>query len=245
MGLLKIYPELTESTTNMTSTTDAELIRNDPFCHQLSPEIVKDIMQCGRVQSFRKGEVIFRQDEMNGHIYFLLQGRISISASRQSGEGTIIDLFTSGSLCLMNSAFLNLPSMVTAEAMSDVRVIAIAVSDFNAMISRHPVLAQIALQQMTKQGRMLLNQVRQLKLQSANERLAHYILSRLGRHEGQVITELEDERRVIAQRLGMTPESLSRSIAALRSIGVSFEQRTVRVADAAALRNYCGLDAME
>lgn len=241
MGSLKLYPGLNGNS----YLNDQDLIRNASFCRDLSPEALAHIQRVGKVEYYRRGEAVFRQRDEATHIYLLLQGKVSITTARSSGECTIVEMVPAGKILLLSSSMLNLPYMVTAEAITDLRVLSIPASTFNEMLNQHPTLSMVSLRQMACESRLLVDQVRQLKLQTANERLAHYILSRLDRHEGQVITELEDERRVIAQRLGMTPESLSRSIAALKNVGVVFEQRTVRVADAASLRNYCGLEVME
>jgi len=240
MGSLRLYPSLT----TFGQASEHDLVRNSAFCRTLSPEALGQLQRAGLLQHYRKGETVFRQREEATHFYLLLKGKVSITAARESGEDTIVDILPEGNLFLMNSALLELPYMVTAEAVTDIRVLAVPVAEFKEMLAKHPSLALITLNQLAAQTRMLVDQVRQLKLQSANERLAHYILSLVDITEGSAITELEEERRVIAQRLGMTPESLSRSIAALKNVGVIFEQRTVRVADAAALRNYCGLEAM-
>lgn len=241
MGSLKLYPGLGSSN----YINDQELVRNASFCRELTPEALENIQQAGKIEYYRRGDAVFRQRDEATHIYLLLQGKVSITTARSSGECTIVEMVPAGKVLLLNSCMLNLPYMVSAEALTDLRVLAIPAPTFIEMLTRHPSLSMVALRQMAYESRLLVDQVRQLKLQTANERLAHYILSRLDRHEGSVITELEDERRVIAQRLGMTPESLSRSIAALKNVGVVFEQRTVRVADAASLRNYCGLELMD
>jgi CRP/FNR family transcriptional activator FtrB len=53
---------------------------------------------------------------------------------------------------------------------------------------------------------------------------------------------LPEERQLIAQKLGMTPESLSRAFADLKRLGVTGRGRQVVVADAASLERYAALD---
>jgi len=240
MGSVKLYPGLAGS--NYLS--DHDLLKNSALARELSSEALDALIRAGRVEYYRRGDTLFRQRENPTHIFLLLQGKVSLTTSRESGECTIVEMISAGKMLLTSSAILNTPYLVTGEAITDLRVFSISIADFTDLVAKHPSIALVALRQMANNSLTLVNQVRQLKLQSANERLAHYILSRLDRTEGSVITELDEERRVIAQRLGMTPESLSRSIAALKTVGVTFEQRTVRVTDAVALRNYCGLDVI-
>lgn len=240
MGYHMPYNSL--ATYTSTARSDIELIRAGRFCQDLSAEVADQLYCAGEVRTYRKGEVVFRQGQPPREIHFLLQGKVCFTTTRESGEAVVVELIPAGNFFLTNSVVLNMPYLLGAEAASNLRLLVVPAENFLQLMGRHPALNQLALKQLAGQTRVLLNQISQLKLLSANERLAHYILCRLDRQEGAIITELEDERRVIAQRLGMTPESLSRSIAALRPIGVTFEQRTVRVADAGKLRQFCGLD---
>ena len=52
------------------------------------------------------------------------------------------------------------------------------------------------------------------------------------------MVNLPYEKALIAKRLGMTPESLSRALFKLRPLGVSVNQENVSIADVAALRRY-------
>jgi CRP/FNR family transcriptional activator FtrB len=52
------------------------------------------------------------------------------------------------------------------------------------------------------------------------------------------------ERRLLARRLGMTPEHLSRAFARLRHQGVSTMGRAVMIADDEALRRFCDYDPL-
>jgi hypothetical protein len=49
---------------------------------------------------------------------------------------------------------------------------------------------------------------------------------------------------MLAGRLGMTPESLSRAFARLQAEGVSASGRQVTIADSARLQRYCAFDQL-
>lgn len=223
---------------------DQDLVWQNPLCQEISREALENLLDIGAFRTYGKGDVLFRQGETPSHLHMLLQGRVSVSAERADGESTIIDMLPAGSLLLLTAGLLDLPYLVTVRATTDIRVMSLPVADFNEALKEHNSLALATLRHLAIQTRLLINQTRQLKLQTANERLAHYLLARIERTSGSAILELEEERRIIAQRLGMTPESLSRAIVSLREVGVTFEQRTVRVNDIALLHNYCGLEIM-
>jgi CRP/FNR family transcriptional activator FtrB len=90
--------------------------------------------------------------------------------------------------------------------------------------------------------RLLVQQIKDLKLRRAPQRLASYLLTLSGGAAGTVA--LPGGRRELAARLGMTPESLSRAFAELKGLGVSGRGSSVYVADAAKLHAFCAFDEL-
>jgi CRP-like cAMP-binding protein len=98
---------------------------------------------------------------------------------------------------------------------------------------KEPRLAEASLAQMAQQWRGLAEQLLELKLTKASERVAHFLAGRL--MPGGWVA-MPEPRAAIAARLGMTPESLSRVMHGLEAAGlVRLQGRRVEVPDAAAL----------
>ncbi len=75
---------------------------------------------------------------------------------------------------------------------------------------------------------------------SAIERLSAFLLALAPRDTGPVTVTLPGGRRLIAGRLGVTPQSLSRAFSALRPLGVTGSGREVSIADPTRLRQFDG-----
>ena len=82
----------------------------------------------------------------------------------------------------------------------------------------------------------LLEQVAQLKVQSAVQRVAEFLVSLCPIGKGPFAIALPYDKILIAGRLGIKPESLSRVFATLRSAGVEVHALQVIVHDVGALR---------
>jgi CRP-like cAMP-binding protein len=82
----------------------------------------------------------------------------------------------------------------------------------------------------------LVQQVVQLKGHSGVQRVAEFLASLSAAERGQCALALPYDKILIAGRLGLTPESLSRAFAKLRSIGVLVDASHVIVGDVAKLR---------
>jgi CRP-like cAMP-binding protein len=87
-----------------------------------------------------------------------------------------------------------------------------------------------------------MQQVEQLKAQSGVQRVAEFLASLSLTEQGHCAVALPYDKVLIAGRLGLTPESLSRAFARLRSIGVVVDASHVVVKDVAKLRQLANDD---
>ncbi|MBX9634836.1 MAG: helix-turn-helix domain-containing protein, partial [Magnetospirillum sp.] len=82
-----------------------------------------------------------------------------------------------------------------------------------------------------------IKEITELKLQSTTERLASYLATLAGDVTGHAVVRLPFEKRLLAERLGMEPATLSRAFAKLREVGVETGRGDrVEIADVAELR---------
>jgi CRP/FNR family transcriptional activator FtrB len=107
------------------------------------------------------------------------------------------------------------------------------------MMDTEPVLALAMTRALARHWRLLVKQIKELKLKSANQRLGCYLIAKAPVRDGAARFQLAEERKMIAARLGMTPESLSRAFAQLKTAGVSGRGRNIEIADVAKLRAHC------
>ena len=89
---------------------------------------------------------------------------------------------------------------------------------------------------MSRRLRQLVNQVEDLSLKSSVERVAGYLATLCLDQQGSTTVRLPLDKAVIAKHLGMQPETLSRSLARLRGMGIVADGSTVRISDVAELR---------
>ena len=76
-------------------------------------------------------------------------------------------------------------------------------------------------------------------MRSAPQRIAEFLIGALPQGEGgPAAIEFPFEKNLLANRLGMKPESFSRALAKLKPFGVTVDRETVVVADPAKLQNF-------
>ena len=89
--------------------------------------------------------------------------------------------------------------------------------------------------------RAQVREITELKLKSTAERLAGFLLTLTDVTEGGAVVRLPFDKYLLAEKLGMQPESLSRAFAKLRAVGVRTEghDRRVVITELADLRRFC------
>ncbi len=194
------------------------------------------------VQTLPRGAMLCTQGEAPEFLHAILSGRVALLGLGADRVETVVEFFNAGDMLIAPAVLLDAPYLMSARVVDEARVLFIAAPQVRqAMKDEHGFAAALALH-MAGQWRRVIRQVKDLKLRSATERLAAYIVALMPKDDAGADIQLPEDRRLVAQRLGMTPESLSRAFAELRALGVGGRGRTVTVADLPRLRAYCQYD---
>ena len=120
---------------------------------------------------------------------------------------------------------------VNAEVVTAARLLRIDGEMLRRRIREQPDLALSMLASASYHLKALVEQIEQIKLMSASQRIADFLVRLCPVREGGCTIELPYEKTLIANRLGMKPESLSRAISKLRPLGVSVDREHVSIVD--------------
>jgi CRP-like cAMP-binding protein len=125
-----------------------------------------------------------------------------------------------------------------AETASKARIVRISANHVIACIREEPDIALAMIGSMSLHLHRLLAEVEQLKAKTGVQRVAEFLVSLAGIDRGECAISLPYDKLLIAGRLGLTPESLSRVFAKLKPLGVEVHASRVLVHDVARLRAY-------
>jgi CRP/FNR family transcriptional activator FtrB len=219
--------------------TDLDLLRESPMFRDLVPETLKRLIEGCFVQGLPRGAVLFHEGEQPEFCHVILSGRVGLFAADADQRDVVVEFFGAGDLFIAPAVILDQPYLMSARVTADSRILMIPAEGFRRALEQEPTLALACTRQLARYWRLLIEQIKELKLKSAPQRLGSYLLSAIGPGKGPASIMLGEERKVLAGRLGMTPESLSRSLAQLRAIGVTTSGRQVSIANVERLRAYC------
>lgn len=213
-----------------------DLIRRCPLFATAGEHALARILPHSAVHERPRSTVLFEQHDDPSHLHLLLRGSIGLRAKSESGDATIVEIFTAGELFLAPAAILRLPYLASAVALTDVLVMLVPTGAFLDAMDQDPPLMRAVLRMLSRHWRLMVEQVVDLKLRSAEERVARFLARRVSTETDAGPADLPESRIAIAARLGMTPETLSRTLAGLEAKGmIRTGHRRADVLDRAAL----------
>lgn len=207
-----------------------------------SEEATDFLLKSSRVREFDRGATLFLQGERASAIYIVLEGWIKLFRIAPNGAEAVVGVFTKGRSFGEAVAFRHDVYPVAAEAVTDSRVIRIDAEAYLRQIRENPEFAVAVLSATFLHLQSLVAQVEALKAQTGAQRVAEFLLELANCPEGACEVVLPYDKVLIAGRLGMKPESLSRAFVKLRDHGVIIRQNHALIADIGLLRSFADED---
>lgn len=221
---------------------DVDVARRSNFIAAMPPDVVEAIMSRSDVHSGARGATIFRQGEPATSIYVVLNGWVKLYRTSQNGEEAVVGVFAKGESFGEAVVMAKGRYPVTAQAVTDCRLLQIDGSVLLDLVRRRPELAGSILSSMYIHFHALVGQIEQLKALTGPQRLAEFLLGLATVETGECSVRLPYDKALVAGRLGMKPESLSRAFAQLRKVGVAVNQGDATISDVSKLRDFANRD---
>jgi CRP-like cAMP-binding protein len=224
---------------------DWRIVRSTPLFGAMPQPVAQAMIGNHGVRVYEKGAMLFQQGEPADAFFLILDGWVKIFRLTPDGNEAVVGVFRRGETFAEAAIFLAGRYPVNAEVVVTARLLKIDGETMRRRIREQPDLALSMLASCSHHLKFLVEQIEQIKLLSAPQRLADFLVRLCNPAEKQCSIELPYEKALIASRLGMKPESLSRALAKLRPIGVDVDRDHVRIDDVAALQAFveAGKDA--
>lgn len=194
------------------------LVRETELARAVGEAAMTRLMQGSVVHLLPPRAVLFEEGAAPEMAHLVLSGRVGLVASGGTDHEAVIEIFGAGTLLVVPAVILSLPYLVSGVVLAESRVMMIPAASFRRALDDEPALARAVVDMQARHWRLLIEQIKDLKLRGASQRLAQWLLREAeGRQDMPV--QLGEPKRIIARRLGMSPESFSRGIAALEEAG--------------------------
>jgi CRP-like cAMP-binding protein len=218
--------------------SDLEVAREAVLFASLPDELADTILQRATTRSYRRGETVFLQGDPSESIFVVLDGWIKLFRITSTGAEAVVGVFTKGRSFGEAVAFSGGAYPVSAEVVTDSRLLHVRASILSTMMRDRPEIATAILASAFRHLHGLVAQLEQLKAHTGAQRVAEFLLELCLREKGSCTITLPYDKTLIAGRLGMQPQSLSRAFNRLETQGVKISHNQATIADVERLREY-------
>jgi CRP/FNR family transcriptional regulator, dissimilatory nitrate respiration regulator len=218
---------------------DLAVIAPVPLFAGLEASRLADLLAEAVVRRFSRNALLFIEGEPAGQFYVVLDGWVRLYRQTTDGRESVIALLARGESFAEAVMFLSARFPVSAAVVDEARLLVIPAKSFRHALQSDNELCFKMMASMAVHLRRLVGQVEQLTVRSSSERVAQFLLKLARDGAESAIVHLPYDKGLIAARLGMQPETLSRALAKLRPLGVETHGSLVTIRDVAALRRHC------
>lgn len=216
-----------------------------PCFSKLPERIASALVQQSRIHTFEKGKNLYVQGETAEAVYIVLSGWVKIFRETIDGKEAIIDVFSTDNLVGETSILNNFIYTESAEVVETARLLTIPAVNFkNLLHSEHGVVMAL-LQSMTNARNQRERELEHRVLQNAPQRIGCFLLRLCPNQNAKkpVTLSLPFDKALIANRLGMQPETFSRALGKLRDdLGLVIKGSEIEIKNIEELSDYvCGM----
>ncbi len=177
----------------------------------------------GTRRSYRKGEHLYHQGEIDSRFYFVVRGRIQISATRDDGAEFVLEIMGQWAICGEGAAFDGCPRFSSAVALENSEVVAFDAANMTEAFREFPELAVALLRITGMKQRVLGIRAQYLASPRPESRIAellHRLAELYGRRDGDAtVIGLSLTHEQIAAMTGTSRVTVTRALKRLRDEG--------------------------
>lgn len=215
-----------------------------PLFSGLMEADVRDLITGARMVTLGHEHTLYSQGDKVDEFYVVMDGHVELSIEAE-GRRSVVEVARKGVVLGDAALFGDGCFLMNARVLTSATVLAVPAKSFLTKLeSRFDIITHM-LSTMSFRLRMLVRQIAELKLKTTAQRLGSFLLSQVEAEEGRASVRFPYDKRLVADELGMKPESLSRALAKLAKVGVeSLPDNSVVIADVERLREFCVEDEL-
>jgi CRP/FNR family transcriptional regulator, dissimilatory nitrate respiration regulator len=230
--------------TSITSMLDiAATLSTLPLFSQLVPQELWPIVAATRPVNIARGGIICQIGERPQGFYYVVSGRAKLVLMSPGGSEKVVDIVGPAGTFGEALIFVDEPCPVCVEAVEDCLLLHIGSKPVLDAVDHNPALARRMLASLSRRLHHLIADMEAYCLQPAGQRIIGYLLREVDEADIRPLrptVTLPVSKAILASRLNVTPETLSRIFNCLAADGlISVRGRDIHIRDLDRLRA-CG-----
>lgn len=218
------------------SAADLSLCARAPLFAEIAASDLALLLDQAASVSYAETGLLFSQGDTADRFFVVLEGRVNIFALTETGDQSVIEVFDPIATFAEAAIFSSGKFPLNGEVLAGSRLIHVPAQPFLRRLSENRALAFHLLSGLARWQMRLVREIGELKSKSPGQRLATFLLALARDADGETQLRLPVTKSVLASRIGIAPESLSRALARLKAVGVETRGREVVLTDIEALR---------
>jgi CRP/FNR family transcriptional activator FtrB len=214
---------------------DLEEMRRIPFFSVVEPAQVEAMLRGAFLQRFPAHVELIQTGEPADFLHVIVEGTVEMFSGHRDRE-TTLGVSGPGDSFILAAVLFDRPYLQSARALVASRILMVPADAVRQAFSADAGFARSVAENLALAYRGVIKELKNQKLRSGLERLANWLLTHDAETGSKGQFDLPFDKRVLAARLGMAPEVLSRSFAALSAYHVVVQGPSIALRDIAALR---------
>lgn len=214
------------------------MVEDLPLFAGLEPHQVERLLQFSATQRYSPGTLLFSEGERAANLHVVISGTVEIFSKTIQRDWGVM-LMNAGDIFMPGAVLFDEAYPTSARTLGSCRILLIDAQRVRSEAAGCGRLALALSRSLAGQFRLALRQVLDLKSRNAAQRLACFLL-KIADSSDAAVPELPMRKRNLAARIGMTPETLSRTLQILADNGLLVRGREIIVRDRERIERFCG-----
>lgn len=239
--MIELTPEVLDFPCMEKDTAEYKAVRGHYLFSGLDDDVFDALVSAMSVEKFEKGEILFHRGDEATDFFYVESGQIELNLISPDGQKKIIEVISHGRTFAEAVTFMRSRKFpVTAEALSDSIVFRIPNDQYRDLLHNDSDACLRLLSDVCRHLHERVREIERLTVQNARSRLASYLIDHIvDADDDEATIRLDLPKHVIASRLSITPETLSRLLRAMTDEGtLTVDDRVIYVHSLTRLRPY-------
>ena len=221
--------------------SDVTQIHELPLFRHMSTSNFDSLVKAALLQKFPEAVTLIHEGDTPDFLHVIVDGAVELSAGWE-GRETTVEIIRPVTTFILAAVVCDEVYLKSARTISPSRILLLPAEAVREVFGRDAAFARSIVKELAERYRSIVRILKDHKLRTGVERLANWILQEERQQGGKGRIVLDHDKRTLSARLGMTPENLSRNLAALKSHGVSSRGRDIVITKRDALESFAKPD---
>jgi len=211
-----------------------------PFLRQVPGKDLNRILRLAKLKTYKKGEVIFRQEESGNHLFVVASGLIKIYVSSSTKRRKTMAILKAGDffgeMALLDGQVRSANAMVLKPS----AILMVHKNDFKRLLLSDPKLNFLVLRTLSERLRRANEQIQALLFKNVHGRVVKTLVEMAAggkKENGGVVLAQPMTRRDLAEIVGTTREPVTRSLSMLKRAGlIEYRDKDIVIKDLARMK---------